>query len=1586
MKQVLQILQENQIPQAIRQFEQFNIQNEGAQILLEKINDLYTSNRNLVCQWIVDTDQIETEYKFLAYNILGCTLEQEDLKIENFRKAISIALKNNFDVSDPLINIQKAYLHKQQFDKVLRCFKYFNLIKGRYKIVAIYNVSKAYQGLQKIGECFEYSKKAYEESLKIFGINDPMTKRMEQYFNLINNNKDSQTYKQISNQDNQIRRQHQSQLSDTSSIFGNSFSQFDNDLSFNTFSSKSNNSKEQSITVEFSCQNREICSLDNQNLCCELIKEFFRFADLKIQIKNIQSNSINEILQKKYQKLPLQINYQEQEDENIQQPLNLNQYQVQNYSEVQNNKIYTYQIKAQQENYLSQQDIMIYIQAPLIRSFLIESAQKDFIVKLDDKLYQYQVSPISKSKQKQDEVSQFFWRLKNMLDNIIILTTNFQSQNEAINFQSILKQNKIKKKLCDLLSLNDFELYLSSEIDLKDFQCYSNLQQQALNLKTKTYQIILIIKCVVQFSNIKQMQQQFQEFALKSRNLQLIKEQFQLELEFNPDSNVIDKKIKQLQQREEQFEISISQPQLKIGSKKMFVVDSTIQFWMDRNDQSNQEVQQMFKRIIDSIQQIFFPSLKLILSDTNQIKLWQNFLYQFYINNPKEGCTLNNQYVLEFKGESNLIEAKYKLIEQDLQEYQFNQLNFEVQDKIAKVLKEKQQIQKQYKLSLDQIAKQFSKCLIQIVGISDNKIQVDTYINNQTTLNNIQLLLQQQFFQNLNIYTEKNIEIEDICAFLGVQKEQFKNQYQVVVQKNKNEYNFIGQNKDLEEIKKIVEQTKKYKQENRKTKIIECPNILVFNHLKEQHQQSLKIENQDIQILYSQNQTIILQGINQQQLIDKSNSISQDILKLENELITKTCIIKEKLLKFFEKNFKQYYTTLENSKKASIKFQEKNKYSIISQVLQSNKKLQLIKGEITQLECDAIFNFHSKKGQNLQFNKETEKIFNFGGQNYQKFFLNQIENTNCQQKELDIKIYKMNQFRNIRFIINIVTSSQFTKEQRDPKKITKIIDELFNHIEQNCCISSVAIYIPNNIENDQYQNNNVIETYLNSIMNRLFNETNQLNQVQIVEQLQPKITQLNSILQNISKNFIVGQIKYKWQWKDGMKFSNYNDDVNIQLDDAYERFTQTNQEIKIQLKFEIESKPSTHSVDLQNLTMIELSSKRENQIIYQNKWGKISYYINNELLDDEYTQYFIRMYKKQCYQFEIFWKKLLVVINNQSMYQVNQQTNYQREIQRIPCDQDKVQSKQNITNQFDINTIQEYQNQFQIQSFNQNMNEKILIEINQMLQQSIINLKIEIPQISDKNLKNFTGYLETVALNFRGIINQGQTINIEILKKKQNKVLKQLELIKTLAKQYPAKWIKQNNNFVRVSIQQNSKEYNKIKNYFSKTDNGTIKAIFRIQNKSLWDNYIVERNKLFEICQKQKRFLLPKEQKRYLWHGVKNQHPQVIYQNLTEAFDVTFSNIGLWGQGIYFAENASYSRNYAYKITSQDDPNYANNLVFLCCLVTTGKIETRESSQNIKKPNDGFDCVSGYTQGSEIFVIYQMHVRRAYPAYEVIFS
>ena len=123
-----------------------------------------------------------------------------------------------------------------------------------------------------------------------------------------------------------------------------------------------------------------------------------------------------------------------------------------------------------------------------------------------------------------------------------------------------------------------------------------------------------------------------------------------------------------------------------------------------------------------------------------------------------------------------------------------------------------------------------------------------------------------------------------------------------------------------------------------------------------------------------------------------------------------------------------------------------------------------------------------------------------------------------------------------------------------------------------------------------------------------------------------------------------------------------------------------------------------------------------------------------------------------------------------------------------------------------------------------------------------------------------------------------------------------------------------------------------------------------------------------------------------LFHGTGLKNPCEIYTDEI-GLDMRFSNDGMWGKAIYFAQNASYSFKYAYK-------NEDGTLCFFLAKVAVGDhidlppqkinvppLKTCHSHNEVKKR---YDAVKGYINGSNVFMIYDNG--RVYLEYLITFQ
>jgi hypothetical protein len=154
-----------------------------------------------------------------------------------------------------------------------------------------------------------------------------------------------------------------------------------------------------------------------------------------------------------------------------------------------------------------------------------------------------------------------------------------------------------------------------------------------------------------------------------------------------------------------------------------------------------------------------------------------------------------------------------------------------------------------------------------------------------------------------------------------------------------------------------------------------------------------------------------------------------------------------------------------------------------------------------------------------------------------------------------------------------------------------------------------------------------------------------------------------------------------------------------------------------------------------------------------------------------------------------------------------------------------------------------------------------------------------------------------------------------------------------------------------------------------------IEKLERIQNVLLWKKYSMRKALMSEVNGKD-----PNEKS--VWHGTRGNDPKVIYEDKQDGFMVQHSQAGLWGTGIYFAENASYSDSYAHNCGGGQKS-------FMLTKLLSGEETHIPSDGSLKmcpdKPGGGrYDTVTGDTGGSKVYIVYENG--RALPEYLVTYK
>ncbi|CAK59382.1 unnamed protein product (macronuclear) [Paramecium tetraurelia] len=1330
----------------------------------------------------------------------------------------------------------------------------------------------------------------------------------------------------------------------------------------------------------------------------KLIDYFFQYADIEIKISNI-----NPIVEPRLNEIYFDL-----------KELRLKIQQIDIEDQLRANR--TYQVKEQQENNISQKDKMIILHSLIIENLYREAENHKSKILISYQKYQYKINPLDQHYE--ENAKNFYLIFKKKWDNHIILIEQCKSEFEANSKIKLLKVPRINQSFCKELGFQNPIIMLTSDLNLVTLSTTA-LYNDGLALQKKTNEIIVINSFDQnQKENISTLNDKFQKFLQDPQYIKNVKETFDIDCQPQKDINEIDKCIQALQARE-YIEITVTTPIFNLQNKGKYLVQAELQLWIE-GYQTQEMINQKLKVVKQQLNEIYNPPIIIQVFEQEKINLWKNYLGSLFENqnNSKECITREDKGILtiELNGHQDVIYEKKEKIETLFKQFQCKNIEYQCENDILKVLvSKKAQLSKLFKAIFTEIASEFGQCQIQMIDVNEKSLTViiEVYFNSiDYKFTNISAKVV-QFLFDLD-YILLKINFKEFLQFQGLKEIQFQEQYQVAVAIGKQkEVGIIGRQKELDEIKQMSKQFDQSKKENYTSIIIDCDNKLVFNRIKQLNSKPKQDANVDdenaVVISFPQENKIMIQA-SKKQIQQEKDKMNNKIQQFKGEISTKSCQFSDKEVKYIDKNFKSLLEKLQKNNEIIISTSSQGPISLQSEksaactLEYQNKKIQIIYGDISTIQCDAIVNSCNNKisfGDSLQLTGVAQSIFQLGGTQY---------SSACQEyirKHYELEIgkvftYKMPNDRQIKYILNVATpvySEGFVTDE-DLKKIQHNIEAIFKEIN-NLDVKTLTLPIFGGGACG-YGFNQVTQVVLNSVINSLYFQKNSIEAIYIAELIDIKVDWLTKILKNILKPpEKERQVKYQWQWQDNQAFKNYDDeDINNQIDEAYEQFQQTGKDQKVMLKFPFSKQPGTHTVNLDSLIVTDISLKTTKKIISKKVSNSKRFYFDEDVLDDQQNEYLLLQELNNIKQFDIFYKKHYVEFKKGEMYQMNQETQFKRTIKPVQyvSKKTKSQGKPNklvgkdftlIESQNQVSKlVQQKSNcdQLTLQSFDGSLNEMIYKQVKAELEKQVLEFKFDVPNLSDSGLQEMQQFIQSIALSINGRFKQGEKILLKIFEKKKNKIVNYINSIKSQEKAYPDTWVPQSQNLLRTALQPNSQEYQKIANLFKKTDAGQIYEIYRIQNKSLWDNYNAEKNKLIEIHKQQGTNLKAIEIDRYLWHGVRTQHPQIIYSGLKEAFDQTYSNIGMWGAGIYFAENASYSRNYSYKLQFQDSANNVGKLIFLCCLVTTGRVEVRLPDQNIKRPSQGFDCVSGNTNGSDVFILYSMDIRRAYPAYEIIYT
>ena len=158
---------------------------------------------------------------------------------------------------------------------------------------------------------------------------------------------------------------------------------------------------------------------------------------------------------------------------------------------------------------------------------------------------------------------------------------------------------------------------------------------------------------------------------------------------------------------------------------------------------------------------------------------------------------------------------------------------------------------------------------------------------------------------------------------------------------------------------------------------------------------------------------------------------------------------------------------------------------------------------------------------------------------------------------------------------------------------------------------------------------------------------------------------------------------------------------------------------------------------------------------------------------------------------------------------------------------------------------------------------------------------------------------------------------------------------------------------------------------------GQIVKIEKIHNVVLYEKFMNE----FQRMLRKYPHMLIEDMMKHLFHGTRATGPEQIYST-EDGLDIRFSNSGMFGQGIYFADTSQYSHSYHH-------PTGKGEMQMFLALVLVGDSVTQPPGQYRLPPNkpgshtERYDSINNGPGGGH-YIIYDNV--KSYPAYLITYK
>ena len=484
----------------------------------------------------------------------------------------------------------------------------------------------------------------------------------------------------------------------------------------------------------------------------------------------------------------------------------------------------------------------------------------------------------------------------------------------------------------------------------------------------------------------------------------------------------------------------------------------------------------------------------------------------------------------------------------------------------------------------------------------------------------------------------------------------------------------------------------------------------------------------------------------------------------------------------------------------------------------------------------------------------------------------------------------------------------------------------------------------------------------------------------------PDCSKLGSYLKEKPKTSSILKPKTTWLWQNdsGSGFIPYSTDIATELSSAFAEYPSGRKLLKIDAY--------VYLIDFSEMTQTNVSSHRSRPIrqAISNSLNIRWFYRNDE---KEFTPYTTQQSEEIEQKFQSNSSTLLLIDKNvytldfTAMTQSNAVTKKMRKIERRV---EIIEEEENLA--LDVERVLT----LKVSGLPESL-EPAMKELKETVERATVEKECQLNMESSNGfkarlVKNMNKYFVTTdlvddCLKLKGMPRYVERVH---LLAEQEKISDREQQIRDsmggVELKLPSHWKPQSQDVYLDRVRHDSDEWKEEVKRIRNTLGGvSIVKLERIQNKWLWERYSFAKKLMSKKNKGQVNEM-------HLFHGTRRTSPEKVFRS-EKGVDFRYSKEGLWGTGSYFAENASYSNNYAYRTIK--DGNCVKQM--LICKVLTGDHYNAESKtdQTLRQPplkpiqthgsfeEERYDSVKGYTNESYVYVVYDHE--KMYPAYLVTY-